>query len=81
MSEKHSHLGPWTLLPAKKGTCPECAVVHDPKFPHDKESLFYQYDFYGKQGYWPTWIDAMAHCDQAMKDLWIKALREKGVEI
>jgi hypothetical protein len=81
MSESHPHLGPWTLLPAKKGTCPECAADHDPRMPHNQQSLYYQYSFIGKHGRWPTWCDAMAHCDQAMKNAWTIALREKGVKI
>ena len=39
-----------TLLPAPKGTCPECAVKHDPDQPHNQQSLFYQYHFYHEHG-------------------------------
>ena len=31
------------MLPAPPGTCPKCAVKHDPLMPHNKDSLFYQY--------------------------------------
>ena len=81
MSKKHPGLGSWTLLPAASGTCPECAVKHEPTLPHNAQSLFYQYNFMGKHGRWPTWEDAMAHCDQAMKDFWTTELRKKGVKI
>lgn len=69
------------IMPPKPGTCPECAVEHDPAYPHNRDSLFYQYNFYGKYGRWPTWMDAMEHCTQEMKDFWVEALKEKGVEI
>lgn len=83
MSEtvKHPHLGPWKILKTPDGTCPECAIKHDPSAPHNQQSLAYQYDFYGKHGRWPTWSDAMAHCTDEVKQLWIKALAEKGVTV
>lgn len=55
MSAEHPYLGPATLLPPPKGTCPECAINHAPELPHNQQSLFYQYSFYGKHGRWPTW--------------------------
>ena len=63
------------------GTCPECAVAHDPDMPHNRDSLAYQYKFYDQYGRWPTWKDAMAHCSEEMKEAWIQALTEKGVAI
>ena len=48
------------LLKTPPDTCPECAVKHGPNEPHNQQSLAYQYDFYGKNGRWPTWEDAMA---------------------
>lgn len=61
------------------GTCPECAVKHDPDQPHNRDSLTYQYKFYDKHGRWPTWEDAMAHCTDGIKEFWKNALAEKGV--
>jgi hypothetical protein len=81
MNGTHPHLAPMRLLPAPKGTCPECAVDHDPTHPHNQQSLAYQYDFYGKQGRWPTWRDAMAHCSDEMKAFWIKELKKAKVKI
>ncbi len=81
MSEEHPHLGPWMMLKAPPDTCPECAVKHDPSQPHNQQSLTYQYDFYGKNGRWPTWADAMAHCAADVQDRWKAALRQKGVNI
>jgi hypothetical protein len=79
MSEKHPHLGPWSLLPAKPGTCPECATDHPPELPHNQQSLTYQYHFYGKNGRWPTWADAMAHCTEEMRSRWTEELAKRGV--
>lgn len=64
-----------------EGTCPECAVAHDPEQPHNRDSLAYQYKFYDKYGRWPTWADAMAHCTPEIKEFWTHALNERGVEV
>lgn len=64
-----------------EGTCPECAVKHDPKQPHNRDSLAYQYKFYDQHGRWPTWKDAMAHCSPEMQEAWTKALEAKGVKV
>ncbi|WP_195985336.1 hypothetical protein [Clostridium sp. D33t1_170424_F3] len=63
------------------GTCPECAVKHDPEQPHNRDSLCYQYKFYDQHGRWPTWADAMAHCTPEVKAIWREALKEHGVDI
>lgn len=68
-------------MPATPGTCPECAVAHDPKQPHNQQSLFYQYKFYNEHGSWPTWKDAMAHCTEDIKGFWTKELAERGVKV
>lgn len=79
MSEKHPHLGPWTLLKTPSGTCPECAVTHAEGAPHNAQSLAYQYDFFGKNGRWPTWGDALAHCSPEVQAAWKEGLLAKGV--
>ena len=63
------------------GTCPECAVAHEPEQPHNAQSLAYQYKFYDKHGRWPTWTDAMDHCSDEIKAQWIEALTERGVKL
>lgn len=63
------------------GTCPMCAVKHDPAQPHNLQSLTYQYKYYDQHGRWPTWEDAMEHYLPEVKEYWITALREHGVEI
>lgn len=67
------------LLPPKEGTCQECATAHDPKLPHNQQSLYYQYRFYAEHRRWPTWRDAMKHCTDDVKALWIEALAERGI--
>lgn len=69
------------LLPPPKGTCPECAVAHEPEMPHNQQSLYWQYHFYNQHGRWPTWADAMAHCTNEIKGLWIEALGKHGIEV
>ena len=65
----------------KPGACPVCAVNHDPAFPHNKDSLYYQMRFRQENGRFPTWNDAMKHCTQEMKDLFIEERRKCGVVI
>lgn len=69
------------LLPAKPGTCPQCAVNHPAEFPHDKQSLFYQMKFRQENERFPTWEDAMVHCSDDMKKVWRDALTERGVAL
>ncbi|MEG1894603.1 MAG: hypothetical protein RR162_00085 [Oscillospiraceae bacterium] len=78
LNEKH---GMTMLGKTPEGTCPICAVKHDPEMPHNRDSLTYQYKFYDENGRWPTWNDAMAHCPEALQELWKKALTEKGVNL
>lgn len=65
-------------MPAKEGTCSDCAVAHDPDMPHNQQSLHWQYRFYGAFGRWPTWADALAHCTPTMRAQWrIELARHK----
>ncbi len=66
------------LLPCAKDVCQECAVDHAPEQPHNQQSIYYQYKFYFAQGRWPTWKDALAHCDEATQKAWESALRSRG---
>lgn len=63
------------------GTCKECAVDHDPRQPHNRDSLCYQYKFYFANGRWPTWADAMSHCDRAVQEAWREELEARGVKV
>ena len=66
------------LLPPAKDTCPICATKHVPELPHNQQSLYYQYRFYGIRGRWPTWADAVAHCAPKMQSDWRQLLKEGG---
>lgn len=66
------------LLPAREGTCPICAVDHKPDDPHNAQSLYYQYRFFGVRGRWPTWADAVAHCTPEKQAGWKRLLSEGG---
>lgn len=66
---------PWTLLPPPPGTCPLCARSHKPEEPHDAQMLHYQYRFYFTYGRWPTWADAVAHCNDKTRAYWERELR------
>ena len=68
------------LLPAKPGTCPECATAHEKEMPHNL-CLYYQYHFFGEHGRFPKWKDAMAHCTDDIKERTIRALKELGYEV
>lgn len=58
------------LLPPHPSKCQCCAVAHLPDQPHNAQSLHYQYWFYGQNGRWPTWADAMAHCPEEIQQKW-----------
>jgi len=66
------------LMPPPKDSCPICGVKHSPELPHNQESLYYKYRFYGVRGRWPTWADAIAHCSPEMQLLWYEELQEAG---
>jgi len=68
------------ILPPMKGTCPECAAKHEPDWPHNRDSLYYQIRFYQKNGRMPTWGDAMAHCSEDMKRVCREVLTKHGVK-
>jgi len=69
------------LQPPKPGVCQECALAHDPKYPHNLNSLYYQMKFRQKNGRIPTWHDAMAHCSDGMKVVWRAELARHGIDL
>ena len=69
------------ILPPKPGACNVCASFHQPGDPHNRDSLYYQMKFRQKNGRFPTWADAMAHCDEHVKKAWIEALAARGVTV
>lgn len=72
-----------TLLPCdtSDGQCPECAIKHEPDQPHNAHSLYYQYRFYGQNGYWPNWGNAMDHCHASVRDRWKLELVARGASL
>lgn len=71
--------GPMRLLGPAPHKCQTCAVEHPPDDPHDAQSLYYQMAFYQKNGRWPTWKDALAHCSPEMRAAWREGLIDAGV--
>ena len=71
----------WMLLPAPKGTCQKCAVAHAEDQPHNQQSLFWQYWFFGQHERWPTWKDAMEHCSDETKRQWTEQLAKHGITV
>ena len=67
-----------TLLPPPPGKCQLCAVDHPPEAPHNQDSMYWQFGFYKKNGRWPTWADAIAHCSDDIKAATISVLKEHG---
>ena len=74
-------VGDFHLMPCAANVCQECAVDHPVGQPHNQQSLYYQYKFYSQHGRWPTWADAMDHCSDDVKKVWIAELRKHGVEV
>ena len=70
-----------TLLPPKPGVCPICADNHKPEYPHNKNSIYYQMRFRQDHGRFPKWSDAMAHCTQEIKDLFVGECKKRGIDI
>lgn len=68
-----------TLLAPRADACPECAVDHPADMPHNRASLYYQMKFHQEHNRWPTWEDAMAHCDADMKEQWRRELIKEGI--
>ena len=67
------------VFPPSPGVCRWCATKHDPKEPHNRDSLYYQNRFRKKYKRFPTWDDAMAHCDDDTKTKWRKLLADRGI--
>lgn len=73
-------LSAWNLLPPHPEACQTCGrnPAHEPWEPHDAQSLYYQYKFYLEHKRWPTWRDAVAHCEPAVRAAWEAELRKRG---
>jgi hypothetical protein len=71
-------VGDFMLLPPAPDVCQECATKHEPESPHNAHSLYYQLSFKADHGRWPTWKDAVAHCPEDIKRVWIAELKKHG---
>ena len=67
------------ILPPGPGQCPECADAHNPKHPHNLRSLYYQIKFRHEHGRAPKWADALAHCEEPVKNRYIRQLAICGI--
>lgn len=70
-----------SLLPPPAGTCQECGRAHPVEAPHDAQSMYYQYAFYGQHDRWPTWADALAHCPDHIRMIWTDLLAMRGIDV
>ena len=66
------------LLPPPKDSCPVCAHKHEPHEPHNADTMYYKYRFYGLRGRWPTWKDAVAYCEPSLAEMWRLLLTQQG---
>lgn len=78
MSTPNVEVKSFKLLPPAPDVCPVCATAHAESDPHNKSSLFYQYGFYAVHQRWPTWDDAMEHCNPETQARWRAALAERN---
>jgi len=69
------------MLSPPQGHCQVCATKHDPRMPHNKQSMYYSVLFQNTYGRYPTWLDAMAHCSKEMQDAWKAELEKHGVKV
>lgn len=68
-------------FPEREGVCLECGRDHPEWAPHDRDTLQYQYRFFDEHGRWPSWEDAMAHCDEEVRAAWASELEARGIDV
>ena len=66
-----------TLLPPRPDVCQTCAVDHQAHEAHNAQSIYYAVGFLMKYGRDATWADAVAHCAEAVRAIWRKALEDR----
>ena len=66
------------LLPPAPGKCHLCACVHQPSSAHNAESVYYQVRFHMKHRRTGRWSDAVAHCPEEIRAMWIMELRKRN---
>ena len=73
MSELH-------ILEPSDGRCKICAEFHEPEHPHNIQNFYYRIKFINEHNRNPTWRDAIAHCPQEIKDIWLSNLDKLGID-
>lgn len=69
------------LLPPREKNCPLCADRHTEKEPHNRNSLYYQMQFFRKHGRLPRWADTLEDCTELMRAYWRGEMVRKGVPV
>lgn len=66
------------LLPPAPDLCQECGYKHNPKLPHNVQTMYYQVAFKMNHGRAVTWKDAVKHCEPQIQEQWERLLRVQG---
>lgn len=69
------------IIPPTPEACPYCGDRHDPRDPHNRDSLTYQHKFRKAYGRYPTWEDAMRHCSLMTQIRFAAELKERGITV
>lgn len=80
-AETGERAGSMFLLPPAAHLCQTCATEHDEAMPHNAHSLYYQTAFNMEHHRAATWLDAMEHCDPDIREVWTRALEERGIDV
>ncbi len=65
----------WKVAPPPADHCQICSRKHDTAEPHDAQQVYYQVVFESMIGRPPTWADAIAHCNEMIREVWERELR------
>jgi hypothetical protein len=68
-------------MPPESGMCAICGIAHKEDYPHDANSTYYKYFFHILHKRLPTWEDAMSHCSEPMKRIWVEHLESIYVDV
>ena len=72
--------GQVVILPPRAGACRMCGDVHEKWEPHNLYSIVYQHRFRKQNGRYPTWEDAVKHCDDRVKKKWEKKYGKSSMQ-
>jgi len=71
----------WKLLAPNPEACQTCGAYHSPVEPHNPESLYWQTARNIAGAPAPTWVDALAHVKDPLRQAWVDALAQRGVSV